>query len=70
MKLDQVKLASMSDAELEALNQDLTAQRDAIRAEQLLIKTELDDRAVKAQAAARAAAMSPAERAALQRAIG
>ena len=59
-------LAELSDEELEARNQDLMAEREAIRQEQIAIARELDRRA----AVARVEAMTDAEREALVHTIG
>jgi len=61
MKLDSKQLAKMTDGQLAKLNQDLSNQRDTIRGEQLLIKAEMDTRAVAASAAKRLAGASSEE---------
>jgi hypothetical protein len=56
----------MTDDALASLNSDLSNKRDAIKAQQMLIKVEFDKRATAARVEKMLAKLSPDERAALK----
>lgn len=61
--------STMTLAELEAQQQTLATQRDAILTEQLGVQKAIDQKAIEAEAAAEVAEMSDEEKAAMQQAL-
>lgn len=61
--------STMTLAELEAQQQTLATQRDAILTEQLAVQKAIDQKAIDAEAAAEVAEMSDEEKAAMQQAL-
>lgn len=60
---------TMTLAELEAQQQTLATQRDAILTEQLAVQKAIDQKAIEVEAAAEVAEMSDEERQAMQQAL-
>lgn len=60
---------TMTLEELEAQQQTLATQRDAILTEQLAVQSAIDQKAIEAEAAAEVAEMSDEEKAAMQQAL-
>jgi len=60
---------TMTLEELEAQQQTLATQRDAILTEQLAVQKAIDQKAIEAEAAAEVAEMSDEEKAAMQQAL-
>ena len=60
---------TMTLEELEAQQQTLATQRDAILTEQLAVQKAIDQKAIDAEAAAEVAEMSDEERQAMQQAL-